>query len=69
MDAIKIVINIIEVILIGYFGFASLYIFLFALAGVFSLINTRWMGGHPVTLGACSSIVEYIESPHPRGIG
>ena len=36
MDAIKIVVNIIEVILIGYFGFASLYIFLFALAGVFN---------------------------------
>ncbi|MDT0605785.1 glycosyltransferase [Croceitalea rosinachiae] len=35
MDAIKIIINVIEILLIGYFGFASIYIFLFALAGIF----------------------------------
>jgi len=35
MDALKIVLNIVEVIVIGYFGFASIYIFIFSLAGLF----------------------------------
>ena len=35
MDAFKVIINTIEIVLIGYFGFASIYIFLFAFAGIF----------------------------------
>lgn len=35
MDAITTIINAVELMLIGYFGFASIYIFLFAFAGVF----------------------------------
>lgn len=36
MTLLKLFIEIVEYILIGYFGFAAVYIFIFALAGVFS---------------------------------
>ncbi len=36
MDAVKIIINVIELLVVAYFGFASIYIFLFAFAGLFS---------------------------------
>lgn len=35
MDAIKLLVNVIEIVLISYFGFASIYIFLFAFFGLF----------------------------------
>ncbi len=36
MDVINILINSLELILIGYFGFASIYVFIFSVAGLFS---------------------------------
>ncbi|MEX0315061.1 MAG: glycosyltransferase family 2 protein [Allomuricauda sp.] len=36
MDVIKILVNSLEILLIGYFGFASIYVFVFSLAGLFS---------------------------------
>ena len=35
MDALKVVVNILEVVVLAYFGFASIYIFIFALASLF----------------------------------
>ncbi|WP_205783254.1 glycosyltransferase [Flagellimonas allohymeniacidonis] len=37
MDVLKIILNAIEFLLIGYFGFASLYVFLFSFAGLFPM--------------------------------
>ncbi len=36
MDAIQITVNVLEIIVLIYFGFASLYVFVFALAGLFT---------------------------------
>jgi len=36
MDAIQMIVNILEILLLTYFGFASIYIFVFGLAGLFS---------------------------------
>ena len=36
MDAIQIMVNVLEIIVLIYFGFASLYVFVFALAGLFT---------------------------------
>ncbi len=36
MDVIKILVNSLEILLIGYFGFASIYVFFFSFAGLFS---------------------------------
>ncbi|MEM8508064.1 MAG: glycosyltransferase [Bacteroidota bacterium] len=36
MDAIQIFINILEIVVLAYFGFASFYVFAFAFAGLFS---------------------------------
>ncbi|WP_420321461.1 glycosyltransferase [Flagellimonas sp.] len=35
MDVIKILVNSLEILLIGYFGFASIYVFVFSFAGLF----------------------------------
>ncbi|WP_350291515.1 glycosyltransferase family 2 protein [uncultured Croceitalea sp.] len=35
MDAIKLIFNVVEIVLISYFGFASIYIFLFSFFGLF----------------------------------
>jgi cellulose synthase/poly-beta-1,6-N-acetylglucosamine synthase-like glycosyltransferase len=40
MNIIQLIINIIELILIAYFGFAALYIFIFGFAGLFK-VKTR----------------------------
>ncbi|WP_136467646.1 glycosyltransferase [Flagellimonas onchidii] len=37
MDVIKILVNSLEILLIGYFGFASIYVFFFSFAGLFSV--------------------------------
>ncbi len=36
MDAIQIMVNVLEIVLLAYFGIASLYVFVFALAGLFN---------------------------------
>ncbi|SNZ01279.1 glycosyltransferase [Flagellimonas pacifica] len=36
MDVIRILVNSLEILLIGYFGFASIYVFVFSFAGLFS---------------------------------
>ena len=35
MDAFRILVNVLEVVLVTYFGFASIYVFVFSLAGLF----------------------------------
>ncbi|MEM1257591.1 MAG: glycosyltransferase family 2 protein [Bacteroidota bacterium] len=35
MDAFRILVNILEIVLVAYFGIASIYVFVFALAGLF----------------------------------
>ena len=35
MDALQILVNVLEAVLLAYFGFASIYVFVFALAGHF----------------------------------
>ena len=35
MDALRILLNVLEVVVMAYFGFASLYVFVFSLAGIF----------------------------------
>lgn len=40
MDVVKILVNGLEILLIGYFGFASIYVFIFSTAGLFS-VNKR----------------------------
>ncbi|MEO0571314.1 MAG: glycosyltransferase [Bacteroidota bacterium] len=37
MDALQILVNMLEMVLLAYFGFASIYIFVFALAGIFKV--------------------------------
>lgn len=39
MDVINILVNGLEIILIGYFGFASIYVFIFSFAGLFSAVK------------------------------
>nr|WP_299174894.1 glycosyltransferase [uncultured Allomuricauda sp.] len=41
MDVIKILINSLEILFIGYFGFASIYVFVFSFAGLFSAKKRR----------------------------
>ncbi|MGX1928626.1 glycosyltransferase [Flagellimonas sp. 2504JD4-2] len=41
MDVVKILVNSLEILLIGYFGFASIYVFIFSLAGLFQARKRR----------------------------
>ena len=41
MDAMKILLNVVEVVVVAYFGFASIYIFIFAFAGLFKAKRRR----------------------------
>jgi len=41
MDAIRILVNILEILVLAYFGFASIYVFVFALAGLFKPAQKR----------------------------
>lgn len=41
MDAIQILVNVLEMVLLAYFGFGSIYIFVFAFAGIFKVGKKR----------------------------
>ena len=41
MDVIRILVNVLEILLLAYFGFASIYVFVFALAGLFTPVQKK----------------------------
>ena len=44
MEQLRLIVNIIEIILIAYFGIAAIYVFIFALAGLFPYRQKRGKG-------------------------
>ncbi|MCL6267165.1 glycosyltransferase [Flagellimonas myxillae] len=43
MDVVRIIINVLEYLLLGYFGFASIYVFVFSVAGLFKAKNRKML--------------------------